>query len=567
MIIMIKSHRISMSHSATRQITHVLFSPLSGEQIQNYGIRLTKPYSHNTPTSEDTPADERLGDKNRCKTCLMDYNDCPGHFGYIPLAMPVMNLNYMTYAVHVLKCFCVECSKLFVPDYADTLKSEGMPRLIAYRDRSEKVSKCSNCGVARFKFSIKNLIIYYNEEEFTAEQALSVFERITNEDLVKIGLNSSINSSFDSSQISLPRGYIHPHQVRPESFIFTHLPVIPIQARPHIIQNGERKEDTLTEHYNTIIKTNMYLAMKLGKTDLVDPSFLEKKRGGRSKKEVSELYANLQKQVHMLVDNKKVKGQGGKNGASEHKLNGLTERVSSKHGHIQSNAGGKRSDQSARDVIVSAGPALAMDQIGIPLRVAQTVTHQEIITDWNIDYFNEKLLTKSYTCRMCKETFSTKKTSQLHVDNPPTVCQGLRDHEKKSMTPDRIEPYIIEKILGPGSITSVSRGRGIQDMKKLTNNFTKNLEMNEIVIPKPGEVAGPPRKIIGLRVGDKIERHLQDDDWVYMNRQPTISIESIQGFRVKIDKHCNAFQLPPPVTRGFNADYDGPRFSHVCGGH
>lgn len=546
----------------TRQITHVLFSPLSGEQIQNYGVRLTKPYSHNTPSSEDTPADERLGDKNRCKTCLMDYNDCPGHFGYIPLALPVMNLNYMSYAVHVLKCVCVNCAKLFVPDFADTLKSEGMSRLVAYRDRSEKVSKCSSCGTPRYKFSVKNLIIYYNDEEFTAEQALRVFERITNDDLVKIGLNTALNKNIDVSQISMPQRYVHPHQVRPEAFVFTHLPVIPIQARPHIIQNGERKEDNLTEHYNTIIKINMYLAMKLDKKDIVDPSFLEKKRVGRSKKEVSELYANLQKHVHMLIDNKKVKGGQGKAGNNDHKLNGLTERLSSKQGHIQSNAGGKRSDQSARDVIVSAGPDLAMDQIGIPTRIAQTVTVPEVITEWNIDYFNDRLFTKSYTCRFCKDVFTTKKSSQYHIDNPTKICKQLRqvteeDHKSNS-TDNQAEPVMVEKILGPGSITSISRGRGIQDLKKLTNNFTKNLEMDEIVPPKPGCVAGPPRKIVGLRVGDKIERFLQDGDWVYMNRQPTISIESIQGFRVKVEKHAWAFQLPPPVTRGFNADYDGP---------
>lgn len=511
-------------------VTHIIkpvkfirFSPLVGEQIQNYGTRITRPYSHNTPSTEDTPADERLGDKNKCKSCSMDYDDCPGHFGYINLATPIYNPNYISYVVSVLKCFCVGCAQLFVPDYGETLKNDGASRLIAYRDRSDKVRQCNACGEPKFKFSVKNLVVTYGDKEFTAEQALAVFERISNDDLVKLGINTKLMSEDVVSDISLPRNFAHPHQVRPEAFIFTSLPVIPIQARPHIIQNNERKEDTLTEHYNIIIKTNNQLALKLGKMELVDPNHQEKKRGGKSTKSVKDLIATLQRQVYMLIDNRKIKGGNGVKG-NEHRLNSLSERLSGKHGHIQTNAGGKRSDQSARDVIVSAGPYLKMNQFGIPEHIAKTLTTQEVITAWNIDYFTEKLFNRRYTCPRCNITFANHKESQAH--------------ETKFNHP------VESTIVGPGIITSIQRGRGIQDMKKLTNNFTKELEINGFK---------------GFRVGDRIERQLQDGDRnVFVNRQPTISIESIQNFEIVILRHGEkAFHLPPPVTRAFNADYDG----------
>jgi DNA-directed RNA polymerase beta' subunit len=509
-----------------KPITYVTFSPLSGEHIQRYGIRLTKPYSHNTPSTEDTPADERLGDKNKCKTCSMDYNECPGHFGYIPLARPVYNLSYISYIVNILKCFCIECSSLLAPDF--TTKSEGNAKLTAYRDRIDKVKECGKCGAARQKISYdKKMYIFYGDVEFPADEALRVFERISNEDLEKIGLNTALPKTVDVSTISMPSRYSHPLQVRPEAFIFTHLPVIPIQARPHIMQNGERKEDTLTEHYNSIIKNNNYLALKLNRLDIVDPSFVEKKRGGKSKKTEHELYETLQHNIHMLISNKKVKGGTGK---SDHKFNGLDERVSGKHGHIQSNAGGKRSDHNARDVIVSAGPCQAMDEIGIPEWFAKTLSVPDVITSWNLEYYNRRLHEASYCCRVCSRKFNSR---ELAVD-----------HFKLSECQKRFPTFegCIETVPS-GFVCSINRGRGIQDLKRLTANYTKPLEMDGIV---------------GFRVGDKIERHLQDGDLVYINRQPTISLESIQGFRVKILRNGQlAFCLPLPSTRAFNADFDG----------
>lgn len=60
-----------------------------------------------------------------------------------------------------------------------------------------------------------------------------------------------------------------------------------------------------------------------------------------------------------------------------------------------------------------------------------------------------------------------------------------------------------------------------------------------------------------LQPNDVVERHLQDDDWLLFNRQPTLRIESMMGLRVKVTPHGQTFRFNLAATKAFNADYDG----------
>lgn len=41
-----------------------------------------------------------------CTTCDANFNDCPGHFGYLKLALPVFNVGYFPTIIEILKCIC-----------------------------------------------------------------------------------------------------------------------------------------------------------------------------------------------------------------------------------------------------------------------------------------------------------------------------------------------------------------------------------------------------------------------------------------------------------------------------
>jgi DNA-directed RNA polymerase II subunit RPB1 len=66
-----------------------------------------------------------------------------------------------------------------------------------------------------------------------------------------------------------------------------------------------------------------------------------------------------------------------------------------------------------------------------------------------------------------------------------------------------------------------------------------------------------------LEYGDIVERHLQDNDYVLFNRQPSLHKMSMMGHRVRV-MPFNTFRLNVCVTPNFNADFDGDEMNmHV----
>ena len=63
------------------------------------------------------------------------------------------------------------------------------------------------------------------------------------------------------------------------------------------------------------------------------------------------------------------------------------------------------------------------------------------------------------------------------------------------------------------------------------------------------------REIV-LKLGDLVNRHLDDGDIILFNRQPTLHRMSMMGHRVKVLPY-NTFRLNVSVTAPYNADFDG----------
>jgi DNA-directed RNA polymerase beta' subunit len=59
-----------------------------------------------------------------------------------------------------------------------------------------------------------------------------------------------------------------------------------------------------------------------------------------------------------------------------------------------------------------------------------------------------------------------------------------------------------------------------------------------------------------LEIGDIVHRHLQDNDIVLFNRQPSLHMFSIMSHKVRIMPGSN-FRLSPQCTNPYNADFDG----------
>jgi DNA-directed RNA polymerase II subunit RPB1 len=67
-----------------------------------------------------------------------------------------------------------------------------------------------------------------------------------------------------------------------------------------------------------------------------------------------------------------------------------------------------------------------------------------------------------------------------------------------------------------------------------------------------------------LNYGYKVERHIQNGDYIVFNRQPSLHKMSMMGHRIRIMPY-STFRLNLSVTTPYNADFDGDEMNmHVA---
>ena len=111
----------------------IQFSVLSNEDIVKRSVvEITKSdtFSGNEPVDGGL-FDRRMGvlDHNRiCHTCEQKNIFCPGHFGHIVLARPVFHAMFFDTVKKVLRCVCIRCSKMLInrelPDVVNLLSKK-----------------------------------------------------------------------------------------------------------------------------------------------------------------------------------------------------------------------------------------------------------------------------------------------------------------------------------------------------------------------------------------------------------------------------------------------------------
>ena len=111
------------------------------------------------------PIDYRLGvnQKNKiCPTCNKKLENCPGHFGYIRLNLPIFHIGFFKKIIEILRLICKNCSRILIPEeekYNLRIKankykkiSSRMKLLIAEISKiCSKVKICPYCGALNRK--------------------------------------------------------------------------------------------------------------------------------------------------------------------------------------------------------------------------------------------------------------------------------------------------------------------------------------------------------------------------------------------------------------------------------
>jgi len=122
----------------TKRIAAIKFAHLSPDEIRK--MSATKIITADTYDDDGFPIDMGLMDPHlgviepglRCKTCGKKVDECPGHFGHIDLAMPVIHVGYVKEIKKLLQSTCRSCGRLL-------LTGEQAEEYRKQRDRMEEL--------------------------------------------------------------------------------------------------------------------------------------------------------------------------------------------------------------------------------------------------------------------------------------------------------------------------------------------------------------------------------------------------------------------------------------------
>ena len=366
-----------MMRGITKRIGSIKFSCVSPEEIRK--MSATKVITADTYDDEGYPIDMGLMDPRmgviepglRCKTCGCKVDECPGHFGHIDLALPVIHVGFVKDIKMLLESTCRSCGRLMLtPDQisdtrndmermeelgGDTMDVKNFAKVTA-KGASTK-GLCPYCGAEQIKIKLDKPTTFREVDDnhkLTPKEVRERLERITDEDLATLG--------FD------------PATCRPEWMVLTALAVPPVTVRPSItLDSGDRSEDDLTHKMVDVLRINQRLR--------------ENRDAGAPQLIVEDLWELLQYHITTYFDNQ-TSGIPPARHRSGRPLKTLAQRLKGKEGRFRSNLSGKRVNFSARTVI-SPDPMLSINDVGIPTVAARELTVPVHVNEHNIEKLRE----------------------------------------------------------------------------------------------------------------------------------------------------------------------------------
>ncbi|MGC8571706.1 MAG: DNA-directed RNA polymerase subunit A' [Candidatus Micrarchaeia archaeon] len=368
-------------------VDYIKFTLISPEEIKKISVaKITVPDTYN---EEGYPIDGGLIDQRlgvidpglKCKTCGGKAKTCPGHFGHIELVRPVIHPEFAKVIYMLLRSTCSSCHKLLLtPEKINDIREdinnfakaededdEEATLMLAEDDRNalikqlRTIKKCPHCGAVQQKIKFERPTFFYvGGNRIKPDEIRDWLSKISDDDLKLIGID--------------------PEATRPEWFILTTLLVPPVNVRPSItLESGERSEDDLTHKLVDVIRSNQRLEQDI---DAGAPQII-----------IDDLWELLQYQVTTYFNNE-TPGVPVARHRTTKPLKTLAQRLKGKEGRLRYNLSGKRVNFAARTVI-SCDPTLTLNEIGIPERIAETLTVPVYVTLWNIEECKKMIRDKS----------------------------------------------------------------------------------------------------------------------------------------------------------------------------
>lgn len=364
-------------------------------------VAITNPITNVEFAKNNSLFDTRMGAfRNvKCSTCQGNVHNCPGHHGHIPLVEPCLNPQFMkTTMKKILSLYCFGC---FKKDCECTEEDNILP--VSCDPPPIKKRKTTNAK--SFKATIKMLYISNNSMKKLCGRKISfMWEHENDQDNhITIKVLYMLISQIPKTVYLKDFPFLS-HLGNLTEAVFIHdLLVLPTCCRPPNMMGGEWKSDNITRLYNIVMKRNLELQMKR----YVVPSPL-----------VEEYHNMLQSSIDILFDinntNLKLRQHVKQNG-------GLRQRIDRKEGRLRMNLMGKRVEFSARTVL-SGDPRLGINEVGIPITVAETLTVPVKVNNYNLHSISKFKLKYLFKKDGTKYDLSINKNYMIEIGDTVERC-------------------------------------------------------------------------------------------------------------------------------------------------
>ncbi|WP_019178285.1 DNA-directed RNA polymerase subunit A' [Methanomassiliicoccus luminyensis] len=453
----------------SKRIGSIKFSTLSPDEIRR--MSATKVITADTYDDDGFPIDMGLMDPHlgviepglRCKTCGNKVDECPGHFGHIDLAMPVIHVGLVKEIKKLLQSTCRSCGRLLMTKEEALEKTKAMEAVedlggdaIDYRlmakDLAKDASKntvCPHCGQVQGKITLDKPTTFREDgHKLTPKEVRERLERIPDDDLPPLGID--------------------PGSCRPEWMVLTALAVPPVTVRPSItLESGDRSEDDLTHKMVDVLRINQRLR--------------ENRDAGAPQLIVEDLWELLQYHVTTYFDNQ-TSGIPPARHRSGRPLKTLVQRLKGKEGRFRSNLSGKRVNFSARTVI-SPDPTLSINEVGVPYEAARELTVPVHVTNANIEALRE-MVKRGSTGPINEEKYTP---GVNYVIRPDGRRMKVTDRNAESIAEGLEIGYVVERHLMDKDVVLFNRQPSLHRMSMMAHTVRvmpwKTFRFNLCVCP------------------------------------------------------------------------------------
>ncbi|KIW08901.1 uncharacterized protein PV09_00821 [Verruconis gallopava] len=359
------------------------------------------------------PLDKRLGPQKGefCEVCREEQKSCNGHWGYIALELPCFHVGFLGFTLEILNSICKSCSRILLPEdrrrhymssvhryKTDTFLRKGTIKAI--RAECSKIKICTRCGASNGPVrkvaghTCKIIHLHFDAfEKSTAKKKVPPRDKVILDLRTQAWKRGQEGSERLLSKLmdDMPAYKVHrifsripdidcellgidSSRGRPESYLWTYLPVPPTNIRPSVPGDQGTTEDDLTTKLSEIVEINTRLRAAIETSERVENWM--------------ELYEKLQDYIAMYINS----NAPGLNKTEYGKaIRSFCSRLKGKQGRFRGNLSGKRVNFSGRTVI-GPDPNLSVEQVGVPQHIAKILTYPEKVTPHNLQRLREAVM-------------------------------------------------------------------------------------------------------------------------------------------------------------------------------